>query len=243
MPLAVITPTRLRWHWLLEQAKALAPQLGEDDLWIIATDNDLPSPKQHGQIEELIGEPRLMWCHLAYPRPDPPVCCVNRCHNAATAMAPAGYDLVEVDDHDILAQYALSEIRHAFEAGYDYVFGWYHQQALIEAPEWYRRKHPDEVTIEQWPDVRHKYSSGAFSRREIEAIGVRAFRRWVWDKIGGWDNDSWPCADYLFATRAEIAGANIVCLEQYLSTVTIEPDSLSATYRGAASQPAGGFQL
>ncbi|MGH7139190.1 MAG: glycosyltransferase family A protein, partial [Pirellulales bacterium] len=131
IPLALITPTRGRWHWLRKQARAIAGQLSPDDCWIVAIDNDLPSARAIAEIAQLIPERQLTWLHWTYARPTPPVGCVNRLRNATTALAPAGHDIVEVDDHDILAPYALAEIRMALAAGYDYVFGWYHQQAVV----------------------------------------------------------------------------------------------------------------
>ncbi|HET6880426.1 MAG TPA: hypothetical protein VFI31_09740, partial [Pirellulales bacterium] len=134
MSLSLITPTRRRWHWLREQARAIAGQLAPLDRWIIAVDNDRPDKTVVGDVARLIPAEQIIWLHVAYTRPEPPVGCVNRLRNAATALAPIGHDIVEVDDHDILAPYALSEIRTALAAGYDYVFGWYHQQAVVEAP-------------------------------------------------------------------------------------------------------------
>ncbi|HVA46470.1 MAG TPA: hypothetical protein VNH11_08860 [Pirellulales bacterium] len=219
MSLALITPTRRRWHWLRKQARAIAGQLSPDDCWIVAVDNDQANPRVADEIGQMIPAQQLVWLHCAYARPTPPVACVNRLRNAATALAPAAHDIVEVDDHDLLAPYALAEIRAALSAGYDYVFGWYHQQAVVER-----------CGIEKWPEVEHRYQRGAFERREIDGIGVRAFKRWLWQTLGGWSTNVWPGGDYHFALRAERLGANIVCLEQPLCTVTIEAESLSAEF-------------
>jgi hypothetical protein len=256
VPLSLITPTRRRWHWLRAQARAIAGQLAPDDRWVIAVDNDRPDKKVVGEIARLVPAERIVWLHAAYARPTPPVACVNRLRNAATGLAPAGHDIVEVDDHDILESYALAEIRAALAAGYDYVFGWYHQQVVIEtegkregaterrsegkterhtalcpriAPSLLPSVSPS--CIEPWPDVQHRYQHGAFERREIDGIGVRAFKRWLWTKLGGWATNVWPGGDYDFALRAERLGANIVCLEQPLCTVTVEPESIAASNR------------
>lgn len=264
MPLSLITPTRGRWHWLRKQARAIAKQLSPDDGWIIAIDNDLPSARVIAEIAQMIPARQLTWLDCTYARPTPPVGCVNRLRNAATALAPAGHDIVEIDDHDILAPYALAEIRMALAAGYDYVFGWYHQQAVVESPtvNGLRNACGDTVAsrqrsvgegergregelevapspsrplslscIEPWPDVQHRYQRGAFERREIDGIGVRAFKRWLWTRLGGWATHVWPGGDHHFALRAEAIGAKIVCLEQALCTVTIEAESISANNR------------
>jgi hypothetical protein len=268
MPLSLVTPTRGRWHWLRKQARAIAGQLSPDDCWIVAVDNDLPSARVVAEIAQMIPARQLTWLQCTYARPTPPVGCVNRLHNAATAIAPARHDIVEVDDHDILAPYALAEIRMALAAGYDYVFGWYHQQAVVEAPRATaeagnslslrtrtrvpgarvrademadRSPHSTTLTpalsrrereyVEPWPDVEHRYQRGAFERREIDGIGVRAFKRWLWTRLGGWATHVWPGGDYHFALRAEAIGAKIVCLEQALCTVTVEAESISALNR------------
>ena len=228
MNLAIITPTRRRWKALEEQAIRLAPQLGVEDRWIIVIDQDhSPSSQVVERFNQLIGIERLVWCLLCYQRSDPPVACVNRARNVGAALAPPGYALVELDDHDLIDKYALSEIRHALEAGADYVFGGYKQRALFPTA-------GGKVLIEIWPDITRSYSPGGFARDEMgaDAIGLRAIRRELWDKLGGWRLDVWPCADKDFARRAERAGASIVCLELPLCTVTIEGDSLSAEYRG-----------
>jgi hypothetical protein len=223
--LAVITPTRRRWHCLSEQANRLASQLHADDHWLIGTDNDRPPAHIRATIERLIGQERLMWIECRYARPNPPVACVNRLRNATTALAPSTAGIVELDDHDLLEPYALSEIRAALAAGYDYVFGWHYQQAVVDLPD-------GQTAIERWPDVCHHYSPGGFKRGEIDAIGVRAFTRELWNELGGWSTAIWPGGDYDFALRAERAGARIACIEQPLATVTIEAESLSAEFRG-----------
>ncbi len=229
MPLALITPTRRRWHWLARQAKILAEQLDPADRWIVVCDDDRPPANVWEEIEDHLGHQRLVLVCLRYARPIPPAACVNRARNVGAAMAPADYNIVEVDDHDLLEPFALSQIRHALEAGYEYVFGDFHQQALIELSD-------GRAVLEAWPDVKHDYRPGGFARHEIEAIGVRAIQRSLWERLGGWRNDVWPCADYDFAQRAEADGAQIVCLEQPLCTVTVEAESLSAEYRGGSKE-------
>lgn len=229
--LAIITPTRKRWHWLLQQARSLAPQLRDDDRWVVVVDNDQPDEKAIDHVSQLIGQERLIWAMLCYMRPCVPAACINRCHNVGAAIAPADAHLVEIDDHDLVEPHALDEIRLALVNDYDYVFGWHRQQALLAGPN-------GRDYLETWPDVRHDYARGGFERGEIDAIGPRGIRRSLWDKLGGWDPHVWPCADKDFARRAEQAGASIVCLELPLATVTIEPDSLSAAFRGRAPQEA-----
>jgi hypothetical protein len=144
-------------------------------------------------------------------------------------LAPVGAALVEIDDHDLVESHALDEFRLALANDYDYVFGWHRQQAVLAGPQ-------GRDYLEPWPDVRHQYIRGGFERGEIDAIGPRGIRRSLWDKLGGWDPNVWPRADKDFAIRAERAGAAIACLELPLATVTIEPDSLSAVFRGHAPQ-------
>lgn len=228
MNLAIITPTRRRWSAVLEQAQRLSAQIGADDRWIIVIDNDSPpDAKIHEKLKELIGPERLAFCLLHYMREEVPVARVNYAHNVGVQMAPPGYGIVELDDHDPLEPNALSELRHALEAGYDYVFGNYKQRALFPTP-------TGRVISETWPNVTRTYQSGGIERGELgtDGIALRAFTRELWDKLGGWDVRVWPCADKDFAIRAERSGANIVCLDAFLCTVTIEGDSLSANYRG-----------
>ena len=210
MPLAIITPTRGRFPFLIEQARALAPQLGDGDLWLIGCDNSRPSPTTMAAIAETVPRPFLAWVDLEYAHEST----VDRVANALAAFAPPAHDIAEVDDHDPLVPDALSEIRHAFEAGYEYVFGWHEQRIRIEAGgDW-----------ERWPTVERDYTVGAFARHEYDAIGLRAVRRSLWDKLGGRDSQKFPFGHYDLGVRAEAAGASIVCLQKALCTVTVEPE-------------------
>lgn len=235
MKLAIVTPTVGRWWWLKQQAAALAPQMQDGDVWIVAVDNVEADNEAVKQITELVGFERMIWLTLNYACGGHPVGCVNRARNAATAMAPLDCDIVEADDHDILEPDALARIRDALAFGNvavaDYVFASFHQQAVIDTP-------GGRQLLEPWPDVVHDYKPYSFCRRDIEAIGVRAFRRYLWDRLGGWNQDTWPCGDYDFAQRVECGDYRIACLPEPLCTVTIEPLSLSAIYRGQSPEVA-----
>lgn len=212
MPLAIITPTKWRWPLLLEQASALAPQLVDGDLWIIGCDScDMPAWVVNA-IVRLIPPERLADLRFSYSDQGR---AVDRLARSLAAFAPPTHDICEVDDHDPLSVDALSEIRHAFDAGYDYIMGWHHQRVQLEpGGPW-----------EQWPTVEREYTPGAFARHEFDAIGLRAVRRSLWDKLGGRDSSKFPVGHYDMAVRAEAAGAKIVCLQKPLCTVTIAPEA------------------
>lgn len=224
MSLAIITPTRARWHWLARQAAALAPQLSPDDRWIIGVDNDELDERYTDRIRELIGDRLLVWAHFCYERPEPPVGIVNRLRNALVSFAPLEANLVELDDDDILSPYALAEIRHGFDAGYDYVFGWHKTVAMIESPN-------GEVVLEPWPDYRPRYQAGAFGRGDCQPCGVRAIRRDLWNWLGGWNVNIWPEGNMDFCLRAEAAGAAVLCVEKPMCEVCINLDGISTKYR------------
>lgn len=233
MKLAIVTPTVGRWWWLKQQAASLAPQMIDGDVWIIAVDNAEADNEAIREITQLVGFERVIWLTLNYASSGHPIGCVNRARNAATAMAPTDCDIVEADDHDILVPDALTRIRNAL-TGADYVFANFHQQALIDTPD-------GRTLLEPWPDEVHSYTPGDFILHQVRAIGVRAFSRHVWQEIGGWDVSAWPCGDYEFARSVERLLFHVRCLPQPLCTVTIEPRSLSAIYRGqrpeVAAQP------
>lgn len=214
---------------LYEQAVRLAPQMHPEDCWVVVVDNDVPPQgKLFDQINGMIGAERLHWVLLQYLRQSVPVACVNHARNVGGAMAPAGFDIVEVDDHDLLENDALEQIREAFDNGADYVYGGYHQRTFIYG-------HPSgKIMVEPWVDVIRSYSPGGFERNDLgsDGIGPRAIRRSLWDNLGGWSLDVWPQADKDFALRAERSGAQIHCIEKPLCTVTIDADSLSGEYRG-----------
>lgn len=211
--LAIVTPTRGRWPHLIEQAHALAPQLGHDDLWIIGCDCSFDGDAA-SKIAFIIEPRQTCWLRFDYCDIG---CAVDRLANSLAAFAPPDLHIVEIDDHDRIEPYALSEIRHAFDAGYDYVFGWHGQRVQIEQPD-------GTFAWEQWPTVKRQYTPGAFARREFDALGLRAVRRSLWDRLGGRDSRKFPLADYDMALQAEASGASIVCLQRALCCVTVEPE-------------------
>lgn len=218
MPLAIITPTRERWPFLREQSRAIRPQLAPDDVWLIGSDEGEPC---HADINyEMAGidvpAAQVILCRFDYrQRPPEGRGVVDRLANSLAAFAPPTHDLVEIDDHDPIAPDGLSEIRHAFAAAYDFVFGWHQQRVKID---------PD-GPFEAWPTIERDYTPGAFARHEFDAIGLRAVRRSLWDKLGGRDSSKFPFGHYDLAVRAEALGARIVCLQKPLCTVTIEPEN------------------
>lgn len=224
MALAIITPTRQRWHWLARQAAALAPQLSPDDRWIIGVDNDQPDERHTERIRELVGDRMLIWAHFCYERPEPPVGVVNRLRNSLVSFAEPEANIVELDDHDIAAKDALAEIRHAFEVGNEFVFSWHHSDCLLEAP-------TGELLLEPWPDYRPHYTAGGFARGDCQPCGIRAVKRELWNRLGGWSPDVWPEGNMHFCMRAESAGAKICCIEKPLCRVLIDPDGISTRYR------------
>lgn len=231
-PLAIILPTIGRWPWLAGftnetgQLQRLADQMDCDDRLILILDSpDDDPPAKFFEALEAVGSRRTALVSLAYDRPKPPTGCVNRAHNAGVALAPESHDILELDDHDLLADGALAAIKQALADGADYVYGWHARQAIIDGPR-------GEAYLERWPDVLGDYAPGAFLRREVEAINPRAFTRRLWDQLGGWRTDAWPGGDYDFATRAEASGAKIVCIQQVLCTATIDPAGISGSYGG-----------
>ena len=227
MNLAIVTPTRNRWQWLAQQAQRIAPQLGRDDLWIIVADNDAPPQGFEEALTEMIGGERLVFCLLGYRRYEPPFARVNYAHNVGASLAPAEHAIVEIDDHDLIEPDALPAVRKSLDEGADYVCGWYKQDALITGPRGGRY-------IEPWPNAKPTYELGAFGSGTAGdcGAGLRAIRRCIWNELGGWDTNVWPSADRDLAIRAEAIGVRIVCLPQFLCTVLIDPDGISATYKG-----------
>lgn len=225
--LAIVTPTRRRWQWLAQQAQRIAPQLHDNDRWIVVIDNDQAPQELMDAIIEIVGPERLICCLLSYLRPEPPVGCVNVAHNAGASLAPSEHAIVEIDDHDLIEPGALDAVRTALADGADYVFGWYKQEALITGPRGQRY-------IEPWPFVKPTYEHGAFRKGTMGdgGAGMRAIDRKLWNDLGGWDVSAWPSGDRQLAIRAEAEATRIVCIPQFLCTVLIDPDGISATYKG-----------
>jgi hypothetical protein len=228
MFLCVVTPTRKRWRWLRDQARALAPQLVDGDFWVVVIDADQPDPELMDEIEAVAGS-RLIVVNLVYRWTYPPMGNVNRARNAGVAMAPIHCDgIVELDDHDIIKPGAIEAIREALVQNADYVYGDSDQQAITEPM-------PGQFLLEVWPTVtRNEYTSGAFDRGEVDGVGIRAISRELWHALGGWHPRAFPGGDADFAARAEKIGAKFVHLDKVLCTITIDPDSIMGAVRDIA---------
>lgn len=229
MELCIVTPTRNRWRWLRSQAEALAPQLADGDLWVVVADSCPVDVEVMDQVAGWLGE-RMAVVELSYARRGDRGC-VNRARNVGTQFAKSNQSIVEVDDHDIVTPGCLDALREAIGwAGY--VYGDCHQEAVLRSPG------GDFQFIEPWPDVTGEYGCGG---RDV--IGVRAFRKQLWDSLGGWREDVWPGGDWDFFQRAahELEGVDpgIVHLEQALCTVLVDADSISGHNRSAGEQATG----
>ena len=152
---------------------------------------------------------------------------MNVAHNVGASLAPPEHAIVEIDDHDLIEPGALDTVRKALADGADYVFGWYKQAAIITGPRGGRY-------IEPWPWVKPTYELFGFTAERMGdgGAGMRAIRRSIWNRLGGWDVNKWPSGDRDLAKRVEGVTAEIVCLPQYLCEVLIDPDGISATYKG-----------
>lgn len=222
--LTVVTPTRSRWSWLANQAERLSKQLGPNDRWIVVVDNDEPNDDSLELVGELCGD----WLNLILihsGQEEDHRNGVTRAYNVGVALSPQDTAIVDVDDHDLLEPMALSHIRMALEAGAHYVFGNAYQQAIIPAPDGVSR------LLETWPDMTRVYSPGDFAAGKISVLGPRAYSSAVRRIIGPWRDGDWPTPDMGFARRVEEAWLHIACLPVFLSTITIDPDSISGQWR------------
>ena len=223
--LSVITPTRRRWPDIEQQANVLLPQLtSPGDEWIIVVDRDEEGDSLYQRFwQQPTGtDKRIRSIWLSYESKNN-VNCVNRARNLGSAVACQDY-LVEIDDHDFVADGAISLVREAFEnLAADYVFGDVARRVPTSTSN-------DDVILEP---QRWKYVPGMIAAGAVRPLGLRAMRAAVWRALGGWQ--VWPGGDLDFAIRVERCGFRIVHIPEILSTITVgESDSIMHACRHLA---------
>jgi len=188
--------TRNRHEWMLQQIEALVPQLEGTDRIIIYDDASDSSETHHNdKVIELYGQEQL--------GPD-------KGRRLANALVPTNGVVVEIDDHDIAEPNLLHRLRETFkdpEALFAYCDVW------LSDPKRTTRIEKEKLQVE---------NGASFSMDGFLGYGLRSYRKWAYDAIGGYPLQWFPVNDYVMACMFEQAfGMNRVRhLKEFLVTVT-----------------------
>jgi len=222
-----VIATKDRPNWLTKQIAAIRPQLQGDEKIIIVVDGG-------ASMESLASEAgeNIEWIHLAANVG------VDRARRIGNAMVPSNGIVCEIDDHDIAKPELLEELRTAFR---------------------------DEKIILAFCDVDHTDPKGRVCRarrkrhtRMVEngnlGWGMRAYRKWAYDCIGGYPLDNYPANDFEMLCRLEEFGgdASVKHIRRVLVTVLEDRNGLSGQHKDEQQQAVariaqvvfdGGFEL
>jgi len=215
-PLWIVIPTRDRPRELGRQISLLATQaraLGGRRVVIVASDDGSTPPARVPASR-----------HVRLIRSEEPLG-PNLARHAAIVESPPDAVIVEIDDHDLVEPGALFEIGRAFRGGAFVAWG--------DCLRVNSRGVPAAV------DPRHvKGAYHPWRLRDEGAIhvGMRAYRRSLYDEVGGYRADESPGGDYALLLRMEarLGGRGIVAIPRVLCRVVTSVRGISV--RHAAEQ-------
>jgi len=179
-----------------KQIAALVPQLEETDRIIVYDDASDSSETHHNdKVVELYGQEQL--------GPD-------KGRRLANALVPINGVVVEIDDHDIAEPNLLHRIRETFKdpnAVFAYCDVW------LSDPKRTTRIEKEKVQLE---------NGASFSMDGFLGYGLRAYRKWAYDAIGGYPLQWFPVNDYAMACMFEqvFGMSRVRHLREFLVTVT-----------------------
>jgi len=171
-----VTATRGRPDWITKQLGRLLPKLAGTERAVVVVDGD---PETEAVLGALVNDRLRVVALSAQQGP-------NTARRLGIAMVPTDAVVCVIDDHDLAEPDLLSELRTAFV---------------------------DPAVMLAFCDVYHTDPGGqVLKTREKpggrlcttwnQTWGMQAFRRWVYDMVGGYP-DAMPAGDYELACRIE----------------------------------------
>jgi glycosyltransferase involved in cell wall biosynthesis len=226
--LDIVTPTYARPREMIGLARTLAPQLSENDRWIVVDDAS-PDPLDLTSLSGEIGtaaEHQLLLVRLSYMRTADSVGTIQRARATGVSCTRPNAWIVEIDDHDWPEPNAIELIRQSIRAGALFVYGdvrWCDEEGRGNK-------------IFRKPD----YTPFLLRDHLCPAEGLRAYPRWLYDKVGGyrWSGPlglhgcEFPAGDYALYTRMELAlgGKGFVRIPTVLNRQPKVFDGISIVY-------------
>ncbi len=201
-----VIATRDRPDWLRRQLDALCPQLRGTEAVVVVTDGHAASEKIAADRQGVVCVPLSASVGI------------YRARRAGNAFVPSDAVICELDDHDTAEPDLLEELRAAFVdplvlAAYCDV---YHAD-------------PDRRVVKE----RRKPEGARFAESGQLGVGMKAYRKWVYDCVGGYPLDYEAAGDYGLMCRIEAfvesGGGRIAHIPKCLVTVTEDHTGFSAT--------------
>ena len=206
-----VIPTRERPEQIVAQISRLLPQLADGERLFVVVDGD---PETAGKLVGVFtGNPHLTVIALTDPMG------VDAARRVGTAFVPDDGIVVELDDHDPIEPTLLQEVRAAFadrQVKITYCDCW------MTDPE-FRVK-----------TLREK-AEGQFREHGNLGLGMRAYRKWIYDAVGGYPLDYFPANDLallcMMDQLTDFAGRKRIA--KPLVKVILDSRGISATHKEA----------
>jgi len=208
-----VIASRGRQKELAEQLRRLSKQLTRGEQVIVVLDGENPSA-------ELI-EGHLDWLTLI---PLAENRGVDRARKVGNSFVDPDGVVLEIDDHDWAEPELLAEVRAAFaDPGVMLAYC----DAYVTDPE---------HTLKR---VRVK-ADGTFRENGMLGLGMRAYRKWIYDAVGGYPVDFFPANDLALMCKMErlLGDRGIAHIRKPLVTVVIDSTGISATHKDAQADAA-----
>jgi len=170
-----VIATRDRPADIADQVERLLPQLEEGDNIVVVVDGGEPTMLQT--------DPKVTVIRLAENVG------VYRARRVGNAFVPCDAVICEIDDHDLAEPNLLSKIREAFTDA----------QVVLA----YCDIHLRAADGSCWTTLpKRNYEPGGFHAGNL-ALGMRAYRKWAYDAVGGYPLDVDPAGDFALMLRLE----------------------------------------
>jgi len=182
MQLCPVIVSKNRPKWLGWQLDRLIPQLeGKDRIIVVLDGQDEQAYPLPSGVAKQFKNGRATLLSLKHSiGPD-------RAHMLANSHVPADAVVVEIDDHDKADKELLAELRKAFKN--PDIIGAFCDVYVIDP----------EAKVKT---IRHKQSA-SFLESGMLAYGMKAYRKWAYDAVGGYPTDHFPANDYALMVKLE----------------------------------------
>ena len=206
-----VIATKGRPEWLVKQLERLCPQLVEAERIVVVVDGDDRTVQAIENLSAVMdGQSADPVAVIPLARSVGP----DRAKRIGIAMVPADGVVCEIDDHDLAEQGLLAELRQVFAnpdvlvAGCDV----YHSD-----PEGLVRK------------LRRKKAGPFRENGNSLGWGMRAYRKWAYDCVGGYPQEWFPANDYALMCMLEQFGGKgaVAHIREPLVTVIEDMQGIS----------------
>jgi len=231
-PLWIVIPTHDRHEALAEQVGRLIRQargLGRRRATVVVADDCSDPPVRCGgrRPGAIPGDRHVRVVRL--PRRSGP----NVARDRAITLSPRNAVVVEVDDHDLVEPGALAELCRIFDEG-----------AWLAWGDCLRVNSRGEPAARAPVLAKGEYRPFRLREEGALHVGVRAYRRRLYDEVGGYRAEEFPAGDYALMLRMEsrLGGRRIVCVPKVLCRLVTCASGISFRMAEAQARKAAEYR-